>query len=172
MHEQAGPREDPRDFSDYGELPDDLEVAAAIDAQDARIHAMLQADQERRTPRQTWRKWRQYGRRHGTEHPEQTADRVTRSRVKAVARMARIDRAAGRIQDRFDSRTASNVADNASQSRKLNARHVEQPPQLFTAGYDFQGESVDGDFYRSGRGSGNRPKHADYAWRQDDGFRF
>lgn len=120
-------RSDPRAFSDYGELPDDFELAAEIDAgvydvqddeQAARFHALVEEDADR-TPRETWRKWRAYGRRHGTEHPEATADRIERHRAAEAARMARIDRStAGRIQDRFDTRTASTVAANARESRR------------------------------------------------------
>ena len=183
LHDKAGPpdwRDDPRNYSDYGDLPDDFDLAAEIDYDDehqgdeqaARFNAMLQADAGQRTPRETWRRWRAHGRRHGTEHPEQTADRIGRHQARETARMARIDRSTGgRIQDRFDTRTTANVARNANASRALNASHVEQPP-VPGPGFDFQGESFNGGPYRSGRPAGQRSSHADYSWRMEDGFRF
>jgi hypothetical protein len=178
LHDQAAPprdwRDDPRNFSDFGELPDDYEIAAQIDAedeQDRRINAMLQEKQDRRTPRDIWRKWRSYGKRHGTEDPEQTADRLARHQASEAAKMAKIDSStAGRIQDRFDPRTAANVANKAAESRKLNARHVEQPPPLFSQEFSFEAEQATWDGYRRGPGGGHRPKYADYQWRMDDGF--
>ena len=180
LHDKAGPpdwRDDPRNFSDYGDLPDDFDLAAEIDDEHQgderarRYHAMLQEDADQRTPRETWKRWRSYGRRYGTEHPEQTADRIERHQAGEAARMARIDRStAGRIQDRFDKRTSANVAQNAIQSRALNARPTEQPP-LAGPGFDFQGESFNGGPYRSGL-AGQRSSHAAYSWRMEDGFRF
>jgi hypothetical protein len=137
---------------------------------DLRIRSLLTEDTPR-TSRATWRRWRSYGRRHGTEHPEQTADRVQRHQAAEAARMTRIDsRTSGRAQDRFAPRTSGSVAQNGSQSRRLNARRVEQPPPAASRGFDFQDQSFDGGPY--GRGSGHRPGHADYAWRMEDGFRY
>jgi hypothetical protein len=172
--------DDPRNFSDFGDVPGDVELAAEIDAGTepewehdrhfARVVQEGQEGQEQRTPRETWRKWRAYGRRHVTEDPEQTQDRIHRHQAAEAARMARIDRAtAGRIQDRFDGRTASSVASNANRSRALNMRHAEQPP-VMSPRFDFQAESVNGGPYRSGRASGQRSGHADYSWNMSDGF--
>lgn len=159
FHERAAPpahwADDPRQYSDFGDLPGDAELAAEFDDEhqgDERtrhFRTLVQEDAER-TPRETWRRWRSHGRRHGTEHPEQAADRITRHRTADAAKTARIDRSTGgRIQDRFDTRTAVNVADNARQSRALNRGYVEQPP-MSSPGFDF-GESFDGGPYRGGR---------------------
>ena len=140
------------------------------DEQAARFHQMVQEDAGQRTPRDVWRKWRTYARRHGTEHPEQTQDRIERHRAAEAAQTARIDRStAGRIQDRFDSRTASTVATNARESRRLNVRHVDQPP-VVSPGFDFTGESFDGGPYRQGRPAGQRSTTADYRWNMQDGW--
>jgi hypothetical protein len=163
-------RDDPRQYSDYDDLPDDFDLAAEIDHEDqddeqaARFHEMVQEDEDQRTPRETWKRWRSHGRRHGVEHPEATADRIDRHHAAEAARMARIDRSTGgRIQDRFDTRTSANVAQNAIQSRALNARHTEQPP-VSSPAFDFTAEQVTGDFYRGGRPTGQRSSHGDYAW--------
>jgi hypothetical protein len=172
-------RDDPRQYSDYGELPDDAELAAEIDAgvydvqdeQTERFRTLLQEDAGEHTPRETWKRWRAHGRRHGTEHPEATADRIERHRAAEAAKAARIDSSTGgRVQDRFDTRTAANVADNAMKSRRLNASHTDQPP-LVSPAFSFEAEQVTGDFYRQGRPSGQRSRHADYAWQMQDGFR-
>jgi len=176
LYGNAGPprdwRDDPRNFSDYGDVPGDVELAAEIDddddqewaTQDKRIRTLLEEDQDQRTPREAWKRWRAYGRRHGTEDPEQTQDRIARHQAAEAARTARIDRStAGRVQSRFDTRTAANVANNALQSRALNRRYVERPP-IVSPGFDFTGESFDGGPYRSGRPSGQRSGHADYQW--------
>ena len=174
LAERAGPpdwRDDPRNFSDFGELPDGVELGRQLDEQTARFHALVQEDADR-TPRETWRKWRAYGRRHGTEDPAQTADRIERHRAAEAARMARIDQGtAGRVQDRFDPRTSTNLARNANASRRLNARYTDQPP-VMGRGFDFTGQSFDGGPYRSGRPAGQRRHYSDYAWRMEDGFRF
>jgi len=183
LHAQARPpqhwTDDPRQFSDYGELPDDYDIAAEIDAgvydvqdddQTARFRAMVQ--DEDRTPRETWKRWRAYGRRHGTEHPEQTADRIKRTRAGQAAQAARIDQSTtGRVQDRYDTRTSGNVSANAMSSRRLNASHVDRPP-VSSPVFDFQAEQINGGPYRSGRPSGQRGAHADYRWSMEDGFRF
>jgi hypothetical protein len=175
LHDRARPpqhwSDDPRVFSDYGDVPGDVELAAEIDEQDKHFHALVQADADR-TPRETWKRWRAHGRRYGTEHPAQTADRIERHRAAEAARMARIDQGtAGRIQDRFDARTSGNLAANANASRRLNARYTDQPP-VMGRGFDFTGESFDGGPYRSGRPAGQRRTSSDYAWRMEDGFRF
>lgn len=128
-------RDDPRQYSDFGDVPGDSELAARIDAEDeglfyddqddqdddqaARFHQMVEEDADHRTPRETWKRWRAYSRRNpGVEHPDQTADRIARHRAAETAKAARIDQGtAGRIQDRFDSRTAASVAQNARESR-------------------------------------------------------
>jgi hypothetical protein len=169
LHERARPPQhwagDPREYSDYGLIPGDAELADEIDAG---VHDddtdPEWAGHDARTPRETWRKWRAYGKRHGTEDPEQTADRVARHQAAEAAQKARIDAGtAGRIQDRYDRRTAGNIASNANASRRLNARHAEQPP-VMSPRFDFQAEQITGDFYRGGRPSGQRSRTADYAW--------
>jgi len=162
LHERARP---PRRWDE----PDDDEPAWA--ETDRRIRSLLTEDTPR-TPRATWRRWRAYGKRHGTEHPEQTEDRVQRHQAAEAARTARIDaQAAGRVQDRFDPRTAPNVASSARQSRALNARYVDQPP-MPAPRFDFQGESVSGGPYGYGRASGQRPGRTGYAWNMEDGFTY
>ena len=174
-------------FSDYGDVPGDSELAARIDAEDeglfyddqddqdddqaARFHQMVEEDADHRTPRETWKRWRAYSRRNpGVEHPDQTADRIARHRAAETAKAARIDQGtAGRIQDRFDSRTAASVAQNARESRRLNASHTDQPP-LAGPRFDFQAEQIDGSFYRGGRPAGQRSRHSDFAWRMQDGW--
>ena len=179
LHERArAPQhwtDDPRAFSDYGDVPGDYELAAEIDdehqgdEQTSRFHQMVEEDADR-TPRETWKRWRSYARRHGTEHPEQTADRIERHRAAEAAKTARIDRStAGRVQSRFDSRTSASVATNARESRRLNASHTDQPP-LAGPRFDFQAEQIDGSFYRGGRPAGQRSRHSDFAWRMQDGW--
>jgi hypothetical protein len=129
-------------------------------------------DADQCTPREAWKRWRAYARRHGTEDPERTADRIQRYMAAEAARMAKIDdNTDGRVQDRFDSRTSGNVASNARQSRAINARHVDQPP-VSTPSFDFRGRSFDGDPYRHSRAPRLRQVHAQYAWNMEDGFRF
>jgi hypothetical protein len=182
---------DPRAYDDYGDVPGDVELAAAIDDEqnlhagtfvhlhpdDVRFAAMLQADESATramTPRSTWREWREwraYGRRHGTEHPAQAADRIRRHEADEIARTRRIDsKAASAPQSRFDTRTHGHVASRAAQSRALNARHVERPPMHDSPSYDFQAEMTTGSFYRQARGPGERAGYSGYAWDMRDGF--
>lgn len=184
-------RDHPRQYSDFGDVPGDIELAAAIDDEqnieagtlihahpdDVRINAMLRSDASAvraRTPQSTWRAWRAYGRRHGIEHPEQTADRIRRHQADEAARAHRIDgKAASGPQDRFDARTQGHVASRAAQSRRLNSRHVDLPPMHERQGFDFEPpEQIMDDFYRGGPRSGQQAKDATYAWHMDDGFRF
>lgn len=166
LYEQARPPQHWADIEagqvdhDLDEVDDEYGVAGyehQDDEQSARIRSMFQEDTDQRTPGERWRKWRAYGKRHGTEDPEQTADRIERHRVAEVARTARrATETAGRVQTRFDPRTTSNVAQSARQSRALNVRHVEQPP-MSARGFDFHGP------YRNDQ-AGQRSHYSDYAW--------
>lgn len=88
-------RADPRAYGDYGDVPGEVELAAEIDENqgihggdyvqehesDVRFRTLIQQDassSRARTPRATWKEWRDYGKRHGIEHPAQTQDRIRR----------------------------------------------------------------------------------------------
>jgi hypothetical protein len=166
LHERASAPQHWADI-DAGHVDDDLiefsdeyDDDGLDDEQTARIRIMLD-DEDQCRPLETWQRWKSYGRRHGTEDPGQTADRVERHKAAERAAGARRDaNTTGRVQSRFDSRTAANVAGNGHQSRSLNARHVEQPPPM-VQGFDFRNAPAIG---HQGTVSGQRPGHADYAW--------
>jgi hypothetical protein len=154
--------------------------AAPVHESDRRFAALIAGDDvpgpgtRSTTPRDVWKRWRGYGKHHGTEHPEQTADRIDRQQAARDAQAARIDaQVDGRVQDRHDPRTAGNPGRNGAASRRLNAAYSEQPPAWATSRFDFQaGESWTGSLSRGwGRPAGQRSGHADYAWWMDDGFR-
>ncbi|MGH3401884.1 MAG: hypothetical protein ACRDRJ_05080 [Streptosporangiaceae bacterium] len=173
-------------------MPGDVELAAEIEDEqgivagtsayehpsDVRARAMLQADTSHSragTPRETWRTWRAYGRRHGVEHPGQTADRVGQHQAEQAARKdrAKAKAVASGPHDRFDARTTGNVAARASESRRLNQRHVDRPPIHDPQTYDFElPEQVDGSFYRQGRAPGQQARHSAYSWDLETGFRY
>jgi hypothetical protein len=126
----------------------------------------------RPAPLDAWRRWRAHTRRNpGVEPLEQTQDRIARQRAAYDASMSRIDaRVDGRVQDRFDPRTASNPGRNGAASRKLNAAYAEQPPAWATSEFDFTNETTGGGPFTRGRPSGQRSRTADYAWRMRDGW--
>ena len=151
-------------------IEDDERFAATIAGDDPAVRNRS----PRRAPIDSWRRWRGYGNRHGTEHPEQTADRIARQRAAYDASMSRIDSyTAGRVQDRHDPRTAANPGRNGAASRRLNQRYAEQPPSWAASAFDFTNETIDGGPFTRGRPFGRRSRHADYRWAGlDDGFRF
>lgn len=57
-------------------------------AADARFHAAIAADTASRAPRER-PEWLAYERRHGTEHPARTADRIARQAAERAARAPR-----------------------------------------------------------------------------------
>jgi hypothetical protein len=178
LHERARPPRHPASL-DAGRVDHDLREFSDehgdehLDDEDyGEVPAWAGQDEPQRTTRGTWKRWRLYGKRHGTEHPEQAHERIERQHAEAAVRMARIDAGtAGRVQDRFDPRTAPNVASSARQSRALNARYVDQP-RMPAPRFDFQGESVSGGSYGYGRASGQRPGRTGHAWNTEDGFRY
>jgi hypothetical protein len=135
---------------------------------------MIEQDSARGASRSmsTRRTWRDFGRRHGVEHPQQARDRARRHQTEVDGRMDRIEaRAASGPQNRFDARTTGQVATKAAESRRLNARYVDRLPPK-PQHYAFEAEQTAGSFFRNSRESGQQARHADYAWRMDDGFRF
>jgi hypothetical protein len=154
------------ELSEFSEHDDDH-----LDDEDDEVPQWADQDETQLTPRGTWKRWRSYGKRHGTEHPERAKERIERQHAEQADRMARIDAStARRVQDRFDPRTASNVASSARRSRALNAGRLDRPPMPAPT-FDFQGESVGGGPYGYGRASGQRLGRTGYAWNMEDGFR-
>jgi hypothetical protein len=168
LHAQSRP---PRPDIDAGHVDADLikfsdeyDEDHQDDEQTARIPSMFD-DEDQRTPRETWKLWRSYGRRHGTEDPAQAADRIQRHVAAERAADARRDaNATGQVQSRFDQRTASSVVTRARESRALNLRHVERPP-THPQGYDFSRSAVN----RQGTVSGQE-RYGGAAWQMQDGF--
>ena len=171
-YERIQKRDDPRAYDDFGDAPGDVELAAEMDEDagtyagtfisahpdDIRINAMLRAEEgtaRARTPRDTWRHWRAYGKRHGTEHPAQTQDRLRRHQADQAARTRRIDaKTASAPQDRFDTRTSGYVATRATESRRMNARYVDRPPRHEPQEFELRGRADHGHLLPAGTRSG------------------
>jgi hypothetical protein len=95
-------------------------------AEDTRFSEMAGQAVARPTPPGIMREWRAYGRRHGTEHPEQSWDRVQRQQAQADANRARDAHLVPHMaEDCFDRRTVGNVGRRGQESRRLNAGHQE-----------------------------------------------
>jgi hypothetical protein len=159
---------------DDDEHPDDEQGIVAGDAEpvrhesDIRFAAMIEQGHAPGGPsRDTRKAWRAYGKRHGTEHPGQTADRLGRHRAAVDARTARLDSMTdGRVQDRFDNRTRPNVGRSGADSRRINRRFLpdDDMPRV-SPGFDFGNQTVDGGPYRAGRSeAGQRSRSADARW--------
>jgi hypothetical protein len=149
-------------YDDDG-LDDDEDQVLVVDDQGARIRSMLD-DADPRTPRETRALWRTYGRRHGTEHPDQTTDRVERQQAAERAAGARRDANTGAlVQSRHDPRTTGSVAHRGTESRRLNLRHADLPP-MPPRGYDFGAPSS------PNRASGHEGRYGGSAWAMEDGF--
>ena len=158
--------DDPIEFSDQYDVAV-YEHEHLDDEQNARYHAMFREDGGQRAPRETWTRWRSYGRRHGVEDPAQTQDRIQRHMAAERAADARRDaNTTGRVQSRHDPRTTGSVALRGTESRGLNLRHVEQPP-LPPRGFDFRTAPAIG---HQGRASGHDRRYGGSAWQMRDGF--
>lgn len=172
LHQNATPPQHRADI-EAGHADDDLAEFSDEydeDQDDDEVPEWSGLDSVHYAPRDTWRRWRTFAKRHNSEHPAQTADRIARRKAAEAASAARRDAAtAGRVQDRWDSRTAGNVAENGAQSRRLNVRHTEQPPVPAQA-FDFTNESVSGGPYRSGRAAGHWGRYGGSAWVMQDGW--
>jgi len=152
-------------------LPGDKESEWA--EQDRVMNDRMRQAEERRRPSRNRPEWLAWGRRHGTEHPEQTRDRAGRQQAQADAVRAQIDqRYAYRAEDQYDRRTIGNVARRGQEPRRLNAYRAGPPQYLGAPGYDYtpQAEQVTGDFYRREPGTSGRARHSDYAWNMRDGW--
>ena len=171
-------RDDPRQYSDFGELPDDFELAAGIDDEDqddeqtARFHALVEEDAERK-PRWSWSGLKQvYNRNPGVELPDITTERTERYRVEQAAIQRRLRNTPRQPQDRFNGVTNDVVATKGTESRRLNRRYATADPRpVPQQQFSFEAEQINGSFYRGGRPSGQRSRHSDYAWQMEDGFR-
>lgn len=189
LHKRAGGppkdwRDDPRSFSDYGELPDDFEIAAQIDTEsvyederDAQFHAMAQVDAAEQTPRRNWFGLkRQYSRNPGVELPEIAQERIDRYADEQAAIKDRLRGGTGQPQDRFNPDITKNVvADKGRASRQQNKvfTTADPRPQSQREAYNFEeAEQLNGSFYRQARGGGQRAQYSDYAWNLEDAFRF
>jgi hypothetical protein len=170
----------PQHWSDVedeqGRLGD--EDAAPVHEADKRFAAMIAGEDipgrgtRSTTPGDLWKRAREFARRNpGVESAELTQHRIARQWAAYDASMARLDSyTAGRVQDRHDPRTASNPGRNGAASRRLNQRYTEMPPAWTTAEFDFTNETTDGGPFTRGRPSGQRSRHADYAWNMRDGW--
>lgn len=183
LHGKAGPpswRDDPRNFSDYGDLPGDAELAAEFDDEhqgDERgqhFHEMVQADAAQRKPRWSWFDLRQrYNQNPGIELPSITRERTERYRTDQAAIQRRLRTSTGQPQDRHNAVTRDVVASRATESRRLNHHYATADPRpVPQQEFDFTAESFNGGPFRQGRPSGQRSANADYRWRMEDGFRF
>jgi hypothetical protein len=156
---------------DPGELAPDVDADHI--AQDKRINELMRQQQEaeaRRPPSRIRPEWLEWGRRHGTEHPEQTRDRARRQQAEADAVRARTDqRYPYRAEDQYDRRTIGNMARRGQESRRLNAGHQDHgvlPAQEF----DFNETVRNAGLYQRGAGTSGRARHRDYAWNMRDGW--
>ena len=173
----SDPGDDLREFSDYGELPGDQDYddGGQADEQTARVRAMIRADAARRVPRRPWTALRQaYSRNPGVELPDITRERTGRHQAEQRAVKARLRSSTMQPQDRHNPVTRDAVATRATTSRRLNqARRAADPrPVSQRQEFSFEAEQATWDAYRGGRAPGQRARHADHAWRMDDGFRF
>ena len=160
-------RDDPRNFSDYGDLPDDFDLAVEIDERDARFHEMVQEDAGQRKPRWSWSDLKQvYSANPGIELPAITKERTERYKADQAAIQRRLRNSPRQPQDRHNAVTRDVVASRATESRRLNHHYASADPRPVwqRQEFDFTAESVNGGPFRSGRPSGQRSQHSDYAW--------
>jgi hypothetical protein len=138
--------------------------------QDRVMNDRMRQAQERRPTSRIRPEWLAWGRRHGTEHPEQTRDRAGRQQAEADAVRARIDpRHPYRAEDQYDRRTIGNTARRGQESRQLNAGHQDHgvlPRQEF----DFNETVRNANIYKGNGGTSGRARHSDYAWNMRDGW--
>jgi hypothetical protein len=166
------PRTRPGDpYDDDGQ--DDEHGLVAGDADDdvpSWWSRLQQHAEARRPPSRIRRDWRAWGRRHGTEHPQQASDRAGRQQAEADDIRARIDgRYPYRVEDQYDRRTIGNTARRGQESRTLNARYQDYgvlPSQEF----DFNETVRNANLYQRGAGTSGRARHSDYAWNMRDGW--
>jgi hypothetical protein len=134
------------------------------------MHDLMRQRDTAPRPRREWLAW---GLRHGTEHPEQTWDRIDRQAADASENVRRSfdARDAGRAEDRFDRRTIGNMARRGQESRNLNAHHAAAGHRVLPS-QDFDtNETVrNGNLYQRGPGTSGRARHSDYAWNIRDGW--
>ena len=145
------------------------------DEQDARAHAMIEADAARRIPRRPWTALKMaYSRNPGIELADITEERAELHQAQQSAVKARLRAAPGQVEDRFNEHTRDAVATGASTSRRLNkAKATADPrPVAQRQSFSFEAEQATWDAYRGGRARGQQSRHIDYAWNMDDGFRF
>ena len=181
--------EDPRKYSDFGELPGDYERDAEYDRwaeeraewqeRDAALNKLLgvetQRQEERRTRTGSWFSLKRLlSRNPGVEPPAITEARVERARAEQRATVQRLQSAPGRVQNRFDASTSGNVAQRGAESRKRNKVYATADPRPASQRdqYDFSNQTVDGGPFGRGRLSGQRPGHADYRWQMTDGWTY
>jgi len=184
LHDRARPPQrrdaDPREYSDFGEVPGDLELAAEIDAgyddeQTARFRQLVREDSGQRKPRSSWADLkRRYAANPGVELAGITRERAGRYRAEQAAVQRRLRDSDRQPQDRHNRATQNAVASRGTESRRLNRMYSTADPRPASQReeFSFTGESFDGGPFRSGRPAGQRATHADYAWRMTDGFRF
>ena len=145
------------------------------DEQDARAHAMIEADAARRIPRRPWTALKMaYSRNPGVELADITEERAERHQAQQSAVKARLRAAPGQVEDRFNEHTRDAVATRAIGSRRLNkARATADPwPVAQRQSFSFEAEQATWDAYRGGRARGQQSRHAAYGWNMDDGFTY
>jgi hypothetical protein len=121
---------------------------------DARIHAILAADEAGRAPQEQAREWAAYARRHGTIHPDELAARQARGRQ-------------ARAEDwqqgtaRFQPNRPATLADAGRRARAQQVRPMSGYAPAGPAHWDDDdpqqpGQTIDGGNFRSGRGHWGR----------------
>ena len=166
-------RDDPRQYSDFGDVPGDFELAAEIDddlddEQAARFHEMVQADVAQRKPRWSWFDLKQqYNQNPGIELASITSERTDRHKAGQAAVQRRLRTSTGQRQDRHNAVTRDVVAIRATESRRLNHHYATADPRPIgqRQEFSFEAESFGGGPYGQGRAAGQRPGHADHSWR-------
>lgn len=187
-------RADPRNFSDFGQVPgddawlepdeiDELEdniYAGQLDDDDAHerrnqeFQNKIVANDMWRVPSDILREWQSYAKRHGTVHPAEQEYRIKRGLAAHAA-----DWSQG--TSRFTAPGSRSLADMARASRALNKRYTTQPQRPVETQFTpppsrmAQPQQVSNFFY--GDKSRNRAGHragsnTSTAWQMTDGFNF
>jgi hypothetical protein len=101
---------------------------------DAWFHAMLAVDARSRIPHAQAAEWDAYERRHGTEHPGRTADRIQRQAAERAARTPRFTTPTIAERGMAERHRAPLRVHHAGPGRDDNDPDMMEPPHMIDAG--------------------------------------